>query len=162
MIIGIVVVVRVVIGVVVAIATVVATVVITAVPGRISIVRTAVIDHRVAVPAAVPTAVPPAATPAAHQCPDGDSSTEPNDAGCGHVSRAVPWGRIRRAVNHRRVVLRDINDLRVSWLNDDRLRRLLLHGDLGAGLEIASRFGLRPQSLDRGHYFSLLVVIRLS
>src|SRR5580704_9633089 len=162
MIIGIVVVVRVIVGVVVAIAAVIATVVVPAVPGRIAVVRTAVIDHGGAVPPTVPTAVSPAATSAAHQCSDSDPGAEANDSGSGHVSRAVPGSHIRRAVNYRGVVLGNVNDLRVGWLNDDRLWRLLHHGDLRAGLEIASCFSLRAQSLDRGHYLGLLVVICLS
>src|SRR5579863_7387874 len=135
--IGIVVAVRVVICVVVAVATVVATVVITTVPRGIPVVRPAVIDHRRAVPATIPTAVSPAAAPTAHQCADGDPSAEPDDASCGHVSRAVPRSYIRRSVNYRGVVFRDVDDLRVRGLNNDRLWGLLHHGDLGAGLEIA-------------------------
>src|SRR5215472_14560953 len=97
------------------------TMVVTAMPGCVSIVRTAVIKRPTAGPAAVPTAIAPAATATAHQRPNRDPSTEPNDAGRGYVSRGVARSYIRCSVNHRRIVFGNINDLRVRRLNDNDL-----------------------------------------
>ena len=125
----------VVIGVVVTIAIVVAAVVVAAVPGRITVVSSAVINDRRAMPAAVPTAVSPSATSAAHHRSDRDSSTERKHAGRNHVAGGVYGSNVAGnhvgiAVNHRGVVLRNVNNLRVGRLNDDRLRRLLHDRDL--------------------------------
>ena len=161
------VVVVVVIRVVIAITPVVATVIVAAVPGRVSVVRPAVIHNRGAVPAAVPTAIPPTATAMTHHRSDGDPRAESNNA-CGRdVSRSVRRSYIsrdyiRRPVNNCRVVLRNVDNLRIGRLNDYDLRRLLHHRDLRAGLEITFCFGLRAQSLDCSHYVGLLIVIGLS
>src|SRR5580704_533515 len=154
----------VIIGVVVAIAVVVAAVVVAAVPGGVSVVGPSVVHHRGAMPATVPTAIAPTAAPAsaAHQCSDCDSSSEPDNGSGSHVAGAVSGSYIGRAINDGGVVLRNVHNLRVSGLNDNDLRRLLHHGDLRAGLEIACGFGLCAQSLDGCHDLRLLAVIGLS
>src|SRR5271169_1645866 len=86
----VIVVIAMVIGVVVAITVVVSAVVVSAVPGRVSVVRPAVIHDRRAMPATIPTAIPPTATSAAHHRPHSDSNTKPNNGGGGDVSRAIP------------------------------------------------------------------------
>ena len=137
----------VVVGVVVAIAVMVATVIVSTVPGRISVIASAVINDRGTVPATVPTAISPSATSAAHHRADRNSSTERKQTGryhiaCGIYGGNVTWDHIGIAINHRGVVLRNIDDLRIGRLNHDRLRRLLHDCDLRAGLEIALLFSL--------------------
>src|SRR5271166_3186747 len=111
------VVVVVVIRVVIAITPVVATVIVAAVPGRVSVVRPAVIHNRSAVPAAVPTAIAPAATPVTHHCPNGYSRAEPNDSCRNYVASGIAGGYIGCSINDGRVVLRNVNNLRIGGLN---------------------------------------------
>jgi len=77
-----------------------------------------------------------------------------------HIARRIPgigWiGRIGpRAVNHGRVIGRDIHDLRISWLDLDDL---LLDNDflLLCRLKIPGGFSLGAQSLNGIHYVFLL------
>src|SRR5271155_4744953 len=105
------VVVAVVVVVVVAVAVVVAAVVIAAMPCGISVVRSAVIDDRRAMPAAIPAAVTPAAAPTAHHGSGGDSNAEPNNGCGGDIASRIIRSHIRRAVNNRWVVNRNVHNL---------------------------------------------------
>src|SRR5580700_5789995 len=136
--------------------------IVTAVPGRIAVIRSPVIHHRRAVPATVPTAVPPAATTAAHHRSHGDSGTECKNTGRHDGGCAISRGHHGCAVNDRRVVLRNIHNLRTWGLNHDNLRRLLHHTDLRAGFEIAGRLGFGTQGLNRSHHVGRLVVVSLA
>ena len=69
---------------------------------------------------------------------------------------------VRRAIDNRGVVLRNVHNLWIGGLNDNHLRRLLHHFNLRTGLQVALCFGLRAQSLNRGHDVGLLIVIGLS
>jgi len=133
-----------------------------AVPRRIPVVGAAVVHHRRSVPATVPTAPSPTAASASHHGADGDPGTKPDDARRGHIPCCISGRYIRGPVDHGRVVLRDVNNLRIGWLNDDRLRRLLHHGNLLAGFETAFFLGLCAQGLNGRHHVGLLVVIGLS
>src|SRR5215472_6621645 len=153
--------------VVVAVAAVVPAVVIAAMPASVSVVTATVIDDGRAVPAAVPAAKPPTAAATTHQCPDGDPGAEANDArgsyvACGIRGSYIAGNNIRSAVNDRRIVLRDVHNLWVGGLNDNRLRRLLHDRDLRTGLEGALFFRLCAKRLNGCHHFGLLVVISLS
>src|SRR6516165_5112452 len=153
--------------VVVAVAAVVAAVVVASVPASVSVVPAAVVDDGCAVPAAVPAAVPPATADTAHHRSDSDSGAEPNYPGSRYVASGVrrsyiAGNHIRSAVNNRGVVLRHIHNLRIRGLNNNGLWRLLHHGELCAGLEIALCFRLRAKRLNGCHHFGLLVVISLS
>src|SRR6516164_7259915 len=106
--------------------------------------------------AAVPAAVPPATAATAHHRSDSDSGAEPNYPGSRYVASGVrrsyiAGNHIRSAVNNRGVVLRHIHNLRIRGLNNNGLWRLLHHGDLRAGLEIALCFRLRAKRLNGCH-----------
>ena len=111
-----------VIGVVVAVAIMVSTVVVTAVPGCVSVVRPAVVYNRAAVPAAIPTAESPTATAAAHQRAHRNPSSETNDPSGGYVAGGIAGNNIRVAINQCGVVLRDVHNLGIGWLDDNHLR----------------------------------------
>src|SRR6516225_4052400 len=109
-------------------------------PPSVSVVTAAVIDDSRAVPAAVPAAEPPAAAATTHQCSHSDPGAEANDARSSHAARGIhrsyiAGNNIRSAVNHRRIVLRNVHNLWVGGLNDNSLRRLLHDRDLRTGLE---------------------------
>src|ERR1035441_8657240 len=141
---------------------VVAVVVVAAVPGIVSVIRRAVIVGAAVVPVAVPTAVSPAATTTAHHGTHGHAGSERKQAGGDHIGGAVTGNDIRRPVDDSRVVLRNINNLRIGRLNDDSLRRLLHHRNLRTRLEISGGLGLRAQGLYRGHHVGSLIVIILA
>lgn len=141
---------------------VVTAIVVAAVPSRITVVGSSVIDHGRSMPAAVPVAVTPTAAATAHHCPDGDSGSETYDASRRDVSCAITRSYVRTAINYGRIVLGNIDHLRIRGLDDDHLRRLLNYSHLRSGLEVALCFCLRPQGLDSGHDLSLLIVISLS
>ena len=61
-------------------------------------------------------------------------------------SPVLPRGHIGCPVNDRGVVLRDINNLGVSGLNDNDLRRLLHDSDLRVVLRFPAAFALRAGS----------------
>src|SRR5271165_3892616 len=156
-----------VVPVVIVVGIVVAVAVVPPVPRAVTVVRVGTVVHPASVPVAVPTAVPPTAATSAHHGADRHSSPKRKQAGRHHVSSTVRRSHIRRnhircAVNDRRVVLRDIHDLGIRWLDDDRLRRLLYHRDLRTGLEIAGSLGLGAQGLDGSNYVGRLVVIGLA
>src|SRR6185369_4595081 len=103
--------------------------VIASVPGGIAVIRTTVIDDSSAVPVTVPTAIAPT-IPAAHHGAHGDAdSKRKNRSGC-NSRGAVARSYIGSTVNDCRVICRDIHDLRIRWLNHDRLWRLLYDRDL--------------------------------
>src|ERR1700733_3766396 len=128
----IVVVVVVVIVVVVAVAVVIAAVIVATVPSRISVVRPTVINDCGTVPSTVPTAVSPAAAPAAHHGTDSDSGAEANNARGNHGARGVGVCRdyVRVAIDDRRVIFRDVDNLGICGLDDNHLWRLLYHRNL--------------------------------
>ena len=151
-----------VVGVVVAVAIMVAAVIVTAVPGGISVEVIVVVDHRAAVPVTIPGIPSPSAATAARKRTEGDSSAEPDHAGGRHISRGVSRGDVGIAIDYCRIVFRNIYDLRVRGLDDDGLRRLLYHRDLGSRLEIARSLGFGAQRLNGRHHLRRLVVIGLS
>src|ERR1700722_19254878 len=102
-----------VVRVVVAVAAVIAAVVVSAVPGRVPVVRAAVIDHCGTMPAAVPTAVSPGATTTAHHGPDGDACTETDDSRGSHIARAVIGNHVGCAINHCWVIDGNVDNLRI-------------------------------------------------
>ena len=88
--------------------------VVATVPRAVSVVGAAVIHHRGgAVPAAVPTAISPTATSTAHHRAYRDADAKRNHGGCCHGGGAVSRSYIGVAVNDRRVVHRDVDDLRI-------------------------------------------------
>src|SRR5271157_5276136 len=111
--------------------------VVTAMPGSISVIRGAMVVGAATVPVAVPTAVSPTAAASAHHRADRYPGTECQQTRRYHRGSAVVGNNVRRAVHHRRVVLRYINHLRVGRLNDNGLRRLLHDRDLRTRLEIS-------------------------
>src|SRR5258708_271079 len=140
----------------------IAAVIVTAVPGRVSVEVIMVIDHSATVPVKIPGAPSPPATAAAFKGTQSDYGSEPDRAGSRHVSRGVSRGDIRCAIDHCRIVLRNIYELRVRGLDDDGLRRLLYYGDFRSRLEIARSLGFSAQPLNGRHYLRRLVVISLS
>lgn len=66
------------------------------------------------------------------------------NAGSNDDRRRVRRHKEGRPEDDRRIILRDINDVRVGWFNDDRLRTLLHYLDLRRGLQSAR--GLRPSA----------------
>src|SRR6516164_7633030 len=139
--------------VVIAIAAVIATVV-AAVPGRIPVEGVVVINHGIATPIASPGMPAPGAT---HRRPHRDPSPEGKKPCCDEGTGTVARSDIRGAVDDRRIVLRDVHNLRVGGLDDNGLRRRLRHRDLRGALEIAGRFSLCSQGLNGGHHVGLLV-----
>src|SRR5690349_11354116 len=99
-------------------------------PGGVSVICSAVIIHTAAVPIAIPTTPSPAATSAAHHRSHRYSRAERKHAGCYQISSTVPRRIVRCSVHHGWVITGHVHDLRVCWLNDDCLRRLLDDGDL--------------------------------
>src|SRR5271163_900694 len=115
-------------------------------PSAVSVVGSAVVVSPVtSIPMATPTAVPPAA---GHHGTDGDSEAEPNNACRSHSASGrrdidIRRDNVRVAVDDCRVVLRNVDDLRIRRLDHDDLWRLLYHRNLGSSFQIAGcfRFG---------------------
>src|SRR5271168_4532960 len=132
--------------------------IVAAMPGIVAVVGRAMVNRSAAVPIALPTAISPAAATAAHHRSNCQSNAEGKHT-CGHqISGAIAGNDIGSAVDNGWIVLRDIDNLGVGWLDNDGLRRLLDNGDLRTRVQIAGGLGLRAQGLDRGHDVSLLVV----
>jgi len=151
-----------VVGIVISVAVVISPVVITSVPGRVTVVASAPIDHGGTMPTTVPTAVPPTTTTPAHQRSHGDSRAKSDDPRCRDVCRTIPWGHVRRSINNGRVIFRHIYDLWIGRLNHDRLWALLHNGDLGRAFQVAGRLRLGAKRLNCRHYLALLIVISLA
>lgn len=146
---------------------VVAAIVIATVPTSVSIVGSAVIDNCGAVPSAVPAAISPTTATTGHHGAHSDSSTESDNSSSRDITRGVcrshiTWNHVGVAVHDGWIVLRYVDNLRIGWLNDDGLWRLLHHSNLGTGFEISFLFGLSTQGLNRGHDLRLLIVVGLS
>lgn len=141
---------------------VVAVAVVAAMPGCVAVIGSAVVVGASAIPVAMPRAIPPPATPAAHHGAHGDACSERQKARRNKIRRAIAGSRDSRPIDDRGVVLRNVYDLRIGRFNNDGLWRLLNHGDLRAGLEIASRLGFGAQGLNGAHHICLLIVVRLS
>jgi hypothetical protein len=110
-------------------------------------VNVAVVNHSPAVPVAVPGIPSPTATSSAiDRRPDHHSDAKRDDGRGGHVRAAVTGvDRYRRAIHDCGIVGGNVNDLRISRLDDNcGLAPRALRGDrlLRSGLEIACVFGL--------------------
>src|SRR5271163_4534681 len=136
--------------------------IVTAMPSGVPVVGPAMINRGAAVPIAIPTAISPAAATTAHHRSHCHSNAEGKHTRGYQVSGAIAGNDIGSAVNHGWVVLWDIDNLGVGWLNDDGLRRLLDNGDLRTRVQIAGGLGFRAQGLDRRHDVGLLVVVILT
>src|SRR5262245_16610745 len=129
------------------------------VPGGIAVEGVVVVHHRAARPVASPRGPSPSGTRERTKC---HAATERERAREGDVSRRVAWRHIRVAVDDGGVVLRDVDDLRIRWLNDNRLRALLHDRHLRRRFQVPGSLGLRSQSLNGRHDLGLLHVIRLA
>src|SRR5262245_58611709 len=127
------------------------------VPSRIAVEGVVVVQHRAAGPVASPRTPSPSATRERTNC---DAGTEGERTREGDVSRCVTRRHIRVTVNDGGVVLRDVDDLRVPWFNDNRLRALLHDCHLRCRFQVPGSLRLRAQGLNSGHHFGLLVVVR--
>ncbi len=113
-----------------------------AVPDGVVDVRVVVVDDGATTDATAPPDVPSVEAPVetTDASNDADTATPPRtdeDAGAkrdggsdGHENGPVVRHYKRCSVNDGGVVLRHVDDLRVGWLDDDRLRRLLHHLNL--------------------------------
>src|SRR5262245_27839942 len=96
-------------------------------PRRVSVERVVVVHHRAAGPVASPRVPSPSARGQRTKC---DAGTERERTGERNISCRVIGRHIGVAVNDGGVVLRNVDDLRVRWLNHNRLRTLLPDGHL--------------------------------
>jgi hypothetical protein len=135
--------------------------------GGVVNVSVVLIDDVAATATAAPVAVPRVPAPG-EATADKAAATKPyanrhgrakgNDRSCNDDARAVERHDIGRAVDNRRIVLRDIDNVRICRLNDDRLRRLLDYLNLRRGLQSSRSLCLGAHHLHRSHYVSLLVL----
>src|SRR6202046_1277747 len=89
-----------------------------------------------------------------------DSKRKPR-AYVGYRWRRVIGHYVRRSVNYRRIILRDVNYLRIGGLNHNSLWRRLRHLNLRRGFQSPRGLRLLPHHLHRGHHVGLLIVKRL-
>ena len=107
------------------------------------------------VTAAVPIAIAPATSPSCAHC-NAHSESERS------VTRRINvWVRIRRrAIDHGWIVLWNVNNLRIGWLDNDYLfssfNGLRFDCLLRGRLQISGAFRLSAHALNRVHHISLL------
>ena len=147
-------------------------VVVAAVPASVTDVSVVIEDDGAtasASPSTAPADTPPAPSPrmstAEASKTTADSYANPNAeskrksrAHIRYRRRSVIGHDVWRSVNHRRVVLRDVNDLRIGGLNHDGLWRRLRYLNLRSGFEGARGLRFLPHDLHCGHHVRLLIV----
>src|ERR1700722_8909693 len=147
----------------------VVTVVVSTMPASITDVGVMVENDGAPASPESPIAVPCVPTPA--KATDSAKYSEPSESGtqgyagaerngcrCNGHRRCVQRHNIGGTVHDSWIVLRHIHYLRISWFNDNSLRGLLNHFDLGRGLKIARGLRLGAHYLYRGHHIRLLVM----
>src|SRR5262245_45164195 len=118
------------------------------VPSRIAVEGVVVVQHRAAGPVASPRPPSPAATRERTNCYAGTEGERTRE---GDVSRCVTRRHVRVTVNDGGVVLRNVDDLRVRWFNDNRLRALLHDCHLRCRFQVPGSLPLRTPAANPNH-----------